>query len=255
MVGTVYLVGAGPGDPDLITVKGLDVLRRADVILYDRLIAPELLKEARPDAELMDVGKVSFRPQQKVTQEQINALLIEKAQKSGIVVRLKGGDPFVFGRGGEEALACRAAGVPFVIIPGVSSAIAVPAYAGIPITQRGMVTAFTVFAGHEDPAKPDSTTDFDALAKIAQMGTLVLLMGVINLPILTEKLIAAGLDPTLPAACIEWGTTTQQRSIIGTVQTLPDLVKIAEIKPPATTVIGQVVGLHDSLAWFKENLR
>lgn len=250
MVGTVYLVGAGPGDPGLITVKGLDVLRRADVILYDRLIAPELLKEARTDAELIDVGKVSFRPQQKITQEQINALLVEKAQKAEIVVRLKGGDPFVFGRGGEEALACRAANVPFVVVPGVSSAIAVPAYEGIPVTQRGMVSAFTVFAGHEDPTKPDSTTDFDALARIATMGTLVLLMGVVNLPTLIEKLIAAGLDPAMPAACIEWGTTSQQRSVIGTVQTLPELVKAAEIKPPASTIIGKVVSLHESLDWF-----
>jgi uroporphyrinogen III methyltransferase / synthase len=184
MTGTVYLVGAGPGDPDLITVRGLELVRRADVILYDRLIAPALLRHARADAELIDVGKVSFRPQQKITQEQINALLIEKAQQPTIttVVRLKGGDPFVFGRGGEEALACRAGGVPFEVVPGVSSAIAVPAYAGIPVTQRGMVTAFTVFAGHEDPLKPGSTTDFDALARVAQMGTLVLLMGVINLP-------------------------------------------------------------------------
>jgi uroporphyrinogen III methyltransferase/synthase len=252
MTGTVYLVGAGPGDPGLITVKGLDVLRRADVILYDRLIAPELLHEARTDVELIDVGKVSFRPQQKITQEQINQLLIEKAQTTAIVVRLKGGDPFVFGRGGEEALACRAAGVPFIVIPGVSSAIAVPAYAGIPITQRGMVTAFTVFAGHEDPTKPGSTTDFEALARAARMGTLVLLMGVVNMPILVEKLVAAGLDPQMPAACIEWGTTAQQRSVCGTVDTLPELIKTAAIKPPATTVIGQVVALHEALGWFSE---
>jgi len=247
-VGKVYLVGAGPGDPDLITVRGLRALREADCILYDRLAPHELLSEARPDAEQIDVGKVSFRAQQKMTQDEINALIIEKAQAGQVVVRLKGGDPFVFGRGGEEALACRAAGIPFVVIPGVTSAIAAPAYAGIPVTQRGLVTAFTVFAGHEDPSKPDSTTDFAALAGIAKMGTLVLLMGLINLPALIEQLIAAGLDPNMPAACIENGTLAAQRVVSGTVRDLPKLA--ADFKPPAATIIGQVVTLRDALDWF-----
>ncbi len=249
-VGKVYLVGAGPGDPDLITVRGLRALREADCILYDRLAPHELLSEARPDAEQIDVGKVSFRAQQKMTQDEINALIVERAQAGKVVVRLKGGDPFVFGRGGEEALACRAAGIPFVVIPGVTSAIAAPAYAGIPVTQRGLVTAFTVFAGHEDPTKPDSTTDFAALAAIAKMGTLVLLMGLINLPALIDQLIAAGLDPATPAACIENGTLPTQRVVSGTVRELPTLAAAAGFKPPAATVIGQVVTLRNALEWF-----
>jgi uroporphyrin-III C-methyltransferase len=165
MVGTVYLIGAGPGDPGLITVKGLDLLRRADVVLYDRLIPHELLCEVRHDAELIDVGKVSQRRDQKITQEGINALLVEHAQRGRKVVRLKGGDPYVFGRGGEEAIACRDAGVPVEIVPGVSSAIAVPAYAGIPVTHRDVVTAFTVFAGHEDPKNPTAASTMPSLRK------------------------------------------------------------------------------------------
>jgi uroporphyrinogen III methyltransferase/synthase len=242
--GHVYLVGAGPGDPDLITVKGLRLIQSAEVILYDRLIPHDLLRHARPECQLIDVGKVSERPKQTITQEAINDLLVTKAQSGKQVVRLKGGDPFVFGRGGEELLACRAAGIPCEVVPGVTSAVAVPAYAGIPVTHRGIVSAFTVFAGHEDPAKPSSDIDYSALASAAQMGTLVLLMGLLNLPGIIERLLIAGVDPTLPAMCIEKGTTPDQRVVIGTVATIPELVQQAGFAPPALTVIGQVVSLR-----------
>lgn len=248
-VGSVYLVGAGPGDPDLITVKGLNLLRRADVILYDRLIPMALLDEARPDAEKMDVGKLPQK--QRIDQAEINALLIDRAQKGRMVVRLKGGDPFVFGRGGEEGLACAAAGVPFEVVPGVTSAIAVPAYAGVPVTHRQIASAFTVFTGHEDPSKSESSIDYDSLAAAARLGTLVLLMGVSHLPQILKKLMSAGVDPHTPALCIEWGTTPQQRIVEGTVATLAGEALKAELKPPALTVIGKVVELHSAgLRWF-----
>jgi uroporphyrin-III C-methyltransferase len=249
-VGTVYLVGAGPGDPGLITVKGLKLIQSADVILYDRLAPPELLAESRPDAELIDVGKYPGRP--RLTQDDINGLLIEKAFTYPVVVRLKGGDPFVFGRGGEEALACGLAGVPFVVVPGISSAIAVPAYAGIPVTHRGLTSTFTVFAGHEDPTKDASNIDYEALAKVATTGTLVVLMGVMYLPQIAAKLIEYSVDPATPAACIEWGTTGQQRVVDGTLATLPQLANAAGLSSPATTVIGAVAGLRSAgLQWYE----
>lgn len=253
MTGTVYLIGAGPGDPGLITVKGLDLLRRADVVLYDRLIPHELLAETRPGAELIDVGKVPGT--HKRDQRAINALLIEKAQRTETVVRLKGGDPFVFGRGGEEAEACRAAGVPFVVVPGVSSAVAVPAYAGIPVTHRNYNATFTVFSGHEDPTNDDSTVDYEAVARAACTGTVVLLMGIMYLPKIVAQLIAAGADPNLPAACIERGTMDGQRVVQGTLSDLPGLVHAAAIRAPATTVIGSVVRLRDALNWFEGEAR
>jgi uroporphyrinogen III methyltransferase/synthase len=249
MTGKVYLVGAGPGDPGLITVKGLDVLRRADVVIYDRLIPMALLNEVRPEAEKIDAGKL---PQKhRLSQDDINSLIIDRAQKGNRVVRLKGGDPFVFGRGGEEASACQGAGIPFEIIPGVTSAVAVPAYAGVPVTHRQVTSAFTVFSGHEDPTKAESSIDYNALAAAAKLGTLVLLMGVGNLPKIAEQLINAGVDKNTPALCIERGTTPQQRVIVGTLKTLPTLATQAEIQPPALTVIGEVVNLRDSLAWFR----
>ena len=249
MMGKVYLVGAGPGDPGLITVKGLDLLRRADVILYDRLIPMALLDEARADAEKIDVGKPPHK--HRIDQAEINEMLIDRAQKGQMVVRLKGGDPFVFGRGGEEALACHAADVPFEVVPGVSSAIAVPAYAGVPVTHRSVTSAFTVFTGHEDPAKGESSIDYPALAAAARLGTLVLLMGVSHLPQIIEKLIAQGIDKNMPALCIEWGTTPQQRIVEGTLATLADKVQQSEIKTPALTIIGKVVELRSAgLNWF-----
>lgn len=250
MTGTVYLVGAGPGDPGLITIKGLELIRRADVLIYDRLIPRELLDEAKPDAEKIDVGKL---PQQhRLPQEDINRLLVEKAQQDRTVVRLKGGDPFVFGRGGEEALACHAAGVPFVVVPGVTSAIAVPAYAGIPVTHRHVTAAFTVFAGHEDPTRAAPGIDYPALAAAAKLGTLVLLMGVTHLERIASELMAAGIDGSKPAACIEWGTTEGQRVVEGTLSTIARQVKEAGVQPPAITVIGDVAELRNQgIDWFK----
>jgi uroporphyrin-III C-methyltransferase len=239
-LGKVYLVGAGPGDPDLITVKGADLVHRADVIIYDRLIPHDLLRYARPTAELIDAGKAQH--DHRIPQPQINELLVEKARQGKLVVRLKGGDPFVFGRGGEEALFCHKAGIPYEVVPGVTSATAVPAYAGIPVTHRELAAAFTVFTGHEDPTKPESQVDYPALASAARAGTLVLLMGVTYLPKIVNELIMAGIDPDLPAACIENGTTAAQRIVVGTVNTITALA--ADFKSPALTVIGAVVNLR-----------
>jgi uroporphyrin-III C-methyltransferase len=250
-LGKVYLVGAGPGDPDLITVKGLNLLRRADVVVYDRLAPPELLAYAPPEAECIDAGKL---PQKhRLSQEAINALLIDRAQRGLTVVRLKGGDPFVFGRGGEEALACFAAGVPFEVVPGVSSAIAVPAYAGMPVTQRNIVSAFTVFTGHEDPSNPASSIDYHALAAAARLGTLVLLMGVSHLGRIAERLMAEGISPDTPAACIEWGSTPRQRVVEATLAQIAERAQAEAIQTPALTVIGEVVRLRSmGLDWFSQ---
>jgi len=239
--GIVYIVGGGPGDPGLITVKGLECLRRADVVLYDRLIAQELLTEAPSQAELIDVGKEPKRHRR--TQEEINALMIEKAREAKTVVRLKGGDPFVFGRGGEECQALAEAGVRYEVVPGISSAIAVPAYAGIPVTQRGVTTAFTVVAGHAGGS--DTNTDWDAIARI---GTIIFLMGVEHLPEIVENLTAHGRGSDTPAALIREGTTRNQLVVSGT---LADIVqKTHGIQPPAVLIIGEVVRLQEKLDWF-----
>ncbi len=246
MTGMVYLVGAGPGDPELITVKGLRLLREADVILYDRLAAPTLLDEAKHGAECIDVGKLPQR--HRLSQDEINALLIEKAGAGLSVVRLKGGDPFIFGRGGEEALACFEAGIRFEVVPGISSAIAVPAYAGIPVTQRNIARSFVVFTGHEDPDSDASAIDY---AGLAAADTLVALMGAYYLPKIVEKLVEAGKSPDTPAACIEWGTTADQRVVVGTLATISQLAADADFKPPSITVIGEVVRLRDAgMRWF-----
>lgn len=251
MTGKVVLVGAGPGDAELITVKGLKVLQQADVVLFDRLIPMALLNETRADAEHIDVGKLPTK--HRVAQEDINRLLIDHAQQGKLVVRLKGGDPFVFGRGGEEGLACHAAGIPFEVVPGVSSAIAVPAYAGVPVTHRQVASAFTVFTGHADPTKAESEIDYAALAAAARLGTLVLLMGVANLAQIAARLQAEGIPADTPAICIEWGTTPQQRTVEGTLATLPALVAAAGIGTPALTVIGAVVELRKKgLDWLNE---
>jgi uroporphyrin-III C-methyltransferase len=239
--GTVYIVGGGPGDPGLITVKGLGCLRRADVVLYDRLVAQELLLEAPAHAELIDVGKEPKRHRR--SQDEINALLIEKAREGKIVVRLKGGDPFVFGRGGEECQALTEAGVRYEVVPGVSSAIAVPAYAGIPVTQRGMTTAFTVVAGHTGGS--DSTIDWDALSRI---GTVIFLMGVEHLPEIVTRLIAHGRSADTPAALIQEGTTQNQIVVAGTLEDI--IEKAQDIHPPAVLIVGEVVSLSEQLAWF-----
>ena len=239
--GAVYIVGGGPGDPGLITVKGLECLRRADVVLYDRLIARELLTEVPVHAELIDVGKEPKRHRR--SQDEINALLIEKAREGKIVVRLKGGDPFVFGRGGEECQALAEADIPYEVVPGVSSAIAVPAYAGIPVTQRGVTTAFTVVAGHTGSS--DSSVDWEAISRI---GTMVFLMGVEHLPEIVPQLIAHGRGADTPAALIQEGTTLNQLVVTGT---LADIVERSrDIRPPAVLVVGEVVRLHEQLDWF-----
>jgi uroporphyrinogen III methyltransferase/synthase len=245
--GRVYLVGAGPGDPGLITVAGLERLKEADVVVYDRLVAPALLNEARPEADLIFVGKVAGESHD---QQAINRLLIEKAREGKRVVRLKGGDPFVFGRGGEEAEALRAAGIAFEIVPGVTSAIAVPAYAGIPVTHRGLASTFAVITGHEDPEKPESSIDWGKLA--TAVDTLVFLMGTKTLAEIVEKLIANGRAPDTPVAVIRWGTTPEQRTVTGTLADIVGRARDAGLTPPAITVVGEVVRLREKLSWFAE---
>lgn len=243
--GKGYLIGAGPGRADLITVRGLRLLQQADVIIYDRLIAQDLLGEARPDAQLFFAGK---RPEHHhLTQTEINRLLVEQVRAGKQVVRLKGGDPFVFGRGGEEALALRLAGLPFEIVPGISSALSVPALAGIPVTHRGMATNFAVVTGHECDGKPDSQTDWAALSRIA---TLVVLMGVGKIEEITRALLAAGKDPHTPAAVISQGSTAQQQVVRADLAQLPAAIRVRGVVSPAVIVIGEVAALHDLLDWY-----
>ena len=251
--GRVYLVGAGPGDPELITLKGLRCIRKADVLVYDRLISLSLLDEAPIQAERVFVGKepraeASSRPYMK--QEEINALLIKHARQGRLVVRLKGGDPFIFGRGGEEALALARAGIPFEVVPGVSSAIAVPAYAGIPVTHRNYASAVTIVTGHEDATHTSSSVKWEMLARLDS--TLVILMGVTTLPYITQRLLHGGLHPDTPAAVIQQGTVPQQRMITDTLVNIAEHAKMARIKSPAVVVIGAVVALSNPLAWFEE---
>jgi len=244
--GLVYLVGAGPGDPGLITVKGFACLQKADVIVYDRLVSPALLGQAPQGCEMIDVGKSPRR--HTLPQEEINALLVENALAGKVVVRLKGGDPFLFGRGGEEAEALAEAGVPFEVVPGVTSAIAAPAYAGIPVTHRDQTSSFAVITGHEDPTKADSSLDWQKLA--TGVGTLVLLMGVGNLPKIVAKLIEHGRDPRTPVAIVQQGTETRQKTVTGTLADIVEKARAADIKPPAVTVVGDVVRLREKLRWF-----
>ncbi|GAC1353997.1 MAG: hypothetical protein NVSMB38_31120 [Ktedonobacteraceae bacterium] len=247
--GKVFLVGAGPGDAELITLKGLRALRIAEVIVYDRLVNPDLLNEAPPHAVCVFVGKESGR--HAVKQEDINALLVNYAQQGYSVVRLKGGDPFVFGRGGEEALALVKAGIPFEIVPGVSSAIAVPAYAGIPVTHRGLASSVMVVTGHEDDTSVGSVVNWEAAAmSVTSGGTLVVLMGVKALPCITGQLARYNLSSDTPAAVIQQGTTTKQRVVTCTLAKIADHARAAKIKSPAITVVGSVVALSDPLAWF-----
>jgi uroporphyrin-III C-methyltransferase len=239
--GTVHLVGAGPGDPGLITARGLDLLRRADVVVHDRLIGPELLGEARAEARLIDVGKGPGHAA--YSQAEINGLLVEHAGEGRIVVRLKGGDPFVFGRGSEEAEACNQAGVPVEIVPGVSSAIAGPAAAGIPVTARGLARSFTVITGHTaDDAETSALSAFSAFSTFSA-DTLVLLMGRANLGSLAAQLIASGRDPSTPAACIQSATTPEQRVTRATLATIAEAVERDGLESPVVTVIGAVAAL------------
>src|SRR5712691_3957295 len=240
--GTVYLVGAGPGDPGLITAKGLEILRSADVVVYDRLVAPSLLAEAPPGAERVFVGKRPHGGGADLAQDEINALLVERARGGLTVVRLKGGDPFVFGRGAEECEALRAAGVPFQVVPGVTSAIAVPAAAGIPVTHRRLASAFAVVTGHE--CEGVSNLDWQSLARVP---TLVVLMGISALPKITARLLEHGADPDTPAAAIASGTLPAQRTVVATLATLATRVAEELLEPPATVVIGEVVRVRELL--------
>lgn len=246
--GKVYLVGAGPGDVGLITVRGAECLAAADVVVFDYLANEALLDRAPAGCERIYVGK-SVR-QHTRTQDEINALLAEKALEGKTVVRLKGGDPFVFGRGGEEALYLTERGIEFEIVPGVTSAIAAPAYAGIPVTQRGMAVSFHVVTGHEDPEKGDADADWAALARMG--GTLVLLMGITNLRRIAGELIRNGRRPDTPVALVRWGTTPDQEVLISTLAEVGDVVEQRGFKPPAVTVIGDVVGLREALAWAEK---
>lgn len=254
--GMVYLVGAGPGDPGLITVRGLEVLRRADVVIYDRLLSPGLLDEAPPQAERIYVGKASG--DHTIPQEEINRLLIEKAWEGKKVVRLKGGDPFVFGRGGEEALALAQAGVPFEVIPGVTSAVAVPAYAGIPVTHRGMASSFVVYSGHPatsgdreigEEAGGTAGSPYVSPHRAIEGQTRIYLMGMKRLPEIVASLLAEGYSPETPAALVRWGTTPRQETVIGRLGDLPERAK--GLAPPAVLVVGQVVSLRERLRWFE----
>jgi uroporphyrin-III C-methyltransferase len=240
--GFVSLVGAGPGDPELISVKGLRRLRAADVVVYDALVGAELLDEARPEGLLLHVGKRGGQPAP--SQESINALLVAHARAGRRVVRLKGGDPFVFGRGGEEAEALAAAGVAWEIVPGVSSAIAAPAAAGIPITHRELASSFAVVTGHARAGQADTRHDWGALARI---DTLVVLMGVGQLATIAGRLLAAGRAAETPAAAVQWGTTSAQQTVVATLATIADAVARAGLGAPATLVIGDVVGLRERL--------
>ena len=245
MAGIVYLIGAGPGDPGLLTLKAKDCLERSNVVIYDRLVSPEILAFVPSCAERIFVGKEAnnhTRPQ-----AEIDALLVEKALQGLIVSRLKSGDPFVYGRGGEEAESLAARGIPFEIVPGISSVIAVPAYAGIPLTHRRLASGFHVVTGHE--CLHSSGTPWKVLALTSQ--TLVILMGMGHLREISEKLIVHGRSPDTPVAVVEWGTTSKQEVAVGTLLNISNVVKEAQLQPPAVIVVGDVVRLRDRLQWFK----
>jgi uroporphyrinogen III methyltransferase/synthase len=249
--GKVYLVGAGPGDAELITVKGLRLIEEAEVLVYDALANPALLSFANPEAELIDAGKRAGTA--KLTQDQTNALLAEKAKAGHKVVRLKGGDPYVFGRGSEEALYLHERGIDFEVVPGITSGIAGPAYAGIPVTHRAVSTSCTFITGHEDPTKDEPQVDYEALAHLARRGgTLCFYMGMKRLPGIAEKLIGCGLAPDTPAAVVQWGTCANQRSVTAPLATLHRRATEAGLGAPAIIVIGPVVGLdRAALNWFE----
>ncbi|SDF75661.1 uroporphyrinogen-III C-methyltransferase [Desulfovibrio legallii] len=243
----VYLIGAGPGDAGLLTLKGRDALAGADVVVYDALANEALLAHARPDAEKIYVGKVAGN--HALPQEQINALLVGKAREGKVVARLKGGDPYIFGRGGEEAEELAAAGVPFEEVPGISSTVAAPAYAGIPLTHRDFASSVTIITGHENPDKPGSVHNWSALA--ASAATLVFVMGMKNLPDIVRNLLAAGMNPQTPAALVYRGTTPAQRSLAAPLADLPQAAAAARFTNPSVIVVGKVAGLRGTLNWFE----
>lgn len=246
-IGFVALVGAGPGDPGLITVKALEYIKRADVIVYDRLVNPDLLDHAPRSCELVYVGKTPKHHTR--TQDEINDTLISEAQKGKLVVRLKGGDPFLFGRGGEEAETLSENGIPFEIVPGVTSAIAAPAYAGIPVTHRDLSSSVVIVTGHEDPEKNRASVDWEALARGPD--TIVVLMGLGNLAPITSHLIKAGKSPDTPIALIQDATTPDQKTVAGTLSDIAEKASEAGLRPPAVAVIGEVANLGKQTAWFE----
>ena len=247
-MGKVYLTGAGPGDIDLLTVKALRVVREADVIIYDRLANPDILKEAKPGCEFVYVGKEDGR--HTLPQDEINEVIYQNALKHERVVRLKGGDPLVFGRGGEEAKYLKERGIKFEFIPGVTSAISVPAYAGIPVTHRGIAVSFKVVTGHEAPNKEHSQVDWESMKADE---TIVFLMGLHNLGNIAENLIRIGRPETTPCAVISRGTTSEQKSVTGTLADIHEKVKEAGIQTPALIVVGKVVNLKKDLEWIDES--
>ena len=250
--GHVYLIGAGPGDPGLLTLRGKDILEKADVVVYDRLVSPAILGMCNPKAKMVDVGKMPTH--HKVKQSEINKLLVQFAKEnpSGVIARLKGGDPFVFGRGGEEALELVDAGVEFEVVPGITSAISVPAYAGIPVSHRGIATSFHIITGHEKAeSNGELSLDFENLAKCP--GTLIFLMGIANMDFIANRLIECGKDPKTPLAFIEKGTTPYQRTVMATLETAGETIVRENVTAPAITIMGGVVELGKTLAW-KKNL-
>ena len=245
----IYLVGSGPGDPGLFTVKGVECMKIADAVVYDRLAPEALLSHAPAGAERIYVGKKPGAPT--MPQEEINATLVRLGREGKTVVRLKGGDPYVFGRGGEEALSLIEAGLPFEVVPGVTSGIAAPAYAGIPVTHRHVSTSVAFVTGHEDPAKGTEDVNWEGIANGAE--TLVLYMGVGRLREISKRLIAAGRAPETPVACVRWGTRPEQETVTGTLETIADTIEEAKLKPPAITVIGDVVALREEgLDWYEK---
>ncbi len=247
--GKVYLVGAGPGDPGLITVRGKSLLERAEVVVYDYLASKKLLKHVPAGAELIYVGKKGG-VKHTFTQEEINQILVDHVLAGKMVVRLKGGDPFIFGRGGEEVEKLHEAGAPFEVVPGVTSATAAATYAGIPITHRDYTASVSFITGHEDPSKENSNIDWSKLATGA--GTLVIYMGIKNLPIIVANLIKYGRDSKTPVAVVRWASTPEQRSVVGTLETITQVVADSGIKPPALIIVGEVVKLRETVDWYEK---
>src|SRR4030042_3573185 len=248
MKGKVFIVGAGPGDIGLLTVKGLKCLRKAEVVIYDVHLNAQVLNYINHDAEFIYAGKRGGH--HTLTQDEINDILVEKAKKAKIICRLKGGDPFVFGRGGEEAEALSKEGIEFEVVPGVSSAIAAPAYAGIPLTHRLYSSSFAVIPGYEDPSKKESAIEWSKIA--TGVGTLIFLMAVKNINLITQKLIKNGRSPDTPVAIIRWGTRPDQSTTVGTLKNIGRIIKERDIKPPAVMVVGEVVKLRESLKWYEK---
>jgi uroporphyrin-III C-methyltransferase len=245
----VYLVGAGPGDEDLLTIKALKCIKKSDVILYDRLVNKEILKHAKPDCDLIYCGKLPNYHTMK--QETINHFLVKYAKNGKVVTRLKGGDPFIFGRGGEEAEALAINNIPYEIVPGITSGVAASAYAGIPVTHRDLSASVAFVTGHRREGA-DEETKWESLAK--GIDTLAIYMGVSNLPYIQQKLVKYGKDPNTPVAVIHWGTTDVQRTITGTLENIYDLVKQQNISNPSMIIVGEVVSLRDKLSWYEDML-